>query len=805
MSAPWQDVRYALRRLRQSPGFLAIAVAILALGIGANTAIFSFVDGILLRPLPYRGTGLMISIFSRPLKFHDGFWTTSMAEYSTISRARDVFSQTAFVEYAFQTLTGLARPETVVAGKVPSSFFATTGAHALFGRVFSPSEEKAGKNHVAVLSYVLWQRQFGGQTAMLGKTLQLDGRIYSIVGVLAPFFQLSGAALWVPLDPTVEGADASNPHRVRIFARLQPGIRLQQAQAALDVIARQNAALASKTGDGPWGLVAVPYFETLVQSARTGLLVLFGAVGLVLLIVCANLSNLLLARGLERSKELAIRSALGATRARVLRILLTESLLVSFVGGLFGLLVAWWGVDALLAIAPPNTPRLAEVSVNAAVFAFALAAASCAGILAGLAPAWRLSRQDVTAGLKEGAAGGGAWRELHFRNLLVGIEVALCVMLLAGSLLAVRSFLRLLDTNLGFRTDHLLSLQVSVPHFRYPKAEQHRAVVSKILERIQALPGVEAASAMDDPILRGATLSWTFAVESGSGVPLAAGRRLNVRYVTSDYFRTLGLPFLSGHGFDEGQVSAGAPVAVVNQAFGKWDSLGENPVGAYLLDERSFSKREPLEIIGVVGDARERNVRDAAVPTVYLPYFRDKPELYVSFLVRSAGSPGAMEKSVQQTIWSIDPYIPIREMLTLNQAVAQDLHQPRFQTMLFSAFGVLGLVLALVGIYGVIAFSLSRRTQELGLRMALGARPAQIVGLLLRQGMLPVMAGIVVGIGGALGLTRLMRSLLYEVSPTDPATLAAAIGLMVLVSLLACIIPARRAARIDPVAALRSE
>lgn len=804
MSALFQDVRYALRRLRQSPGFLTIAVAILALGIGANTAIFSFVEGILLRPLPYRGSGLMISIFSRPLKFHDGFWTTPIAEYSTISRGHGIFSQTAFVEYAFQTLTGLARPETVTPGKVPSSFFATTGAHALFGRVFSPSEEKAGKN-VAVLGYALWQRQFGGRTAILGKTLQLDGRAYTMIGVLPPFFELSGADLWVPLDPMAEAADASKPHWVRIFARLQPGVSLQQAQAALDVIAKQNAALAPETGDGPWGLVAVPYFETLVHSARTGLLVLFGAVGLVLLIACANLSNLLLARGLGRSKELAIRSALGATRARVLRILLTESLLVALAGGLFGLLAAWWGVDALRAIAPPDTPRLAEVSLNAASFAFALAVATCTGILAGLAPAWRLSRQDVTAGLKEGTAGGGARRELQSRNLLVGIEVALCVTLLAGSLLAVRSFLLLLDTDLGYRTSHLLSLQVSVPRYRYPKAQQNRTVTREILERIQVLPGVEAASAMDDPILRGAILSWPYTVETGSGTPPETGRRLNVRFVTSDYFRTLGLPFFSGHGFDEGQVSAGAPVAVVNQAFSKRDFLGKNPVGAYLLDERSSGKREPLEIIGVVGDVRERNVRDAPVPTVYLPYFRDEPALYVSFLVRSAGSPASMEKAVRESIWSIDRDIPIREMVTLEQAVARDVHEPRFQTLLFSAFGALGLILALVGIYGVIAFSVGRRTQELGVRMALGARPGQILRLLVRQGMLPVSAGIVFGIGGALALTRLMRSLLYEVSPSDPATLAAAVGLMLLVSLLACIIPARRAARIDPVAALRSE
>ncbi|MDE3137128.1 MAG: ABC transporter permease [Acidobacteriota bacterium] len=805
MSTLWQDIRHGLRRLRQSPGFVGVAVATLALGIGANTAIFSVVDGVLLRSLPYRDFSRLVAIWSRPVGLTSGYWDASLAEFLVIRNAKDVFSQVAFTDDRFQTLTGLSRPEVADVGYVPGSFFAAASVPPLLGRTFFAKEEP-GRDHVTVLSYALWKRQFGGDRAILGRALQLDDSVYTIIGVMPPFFQLSGADLWVPLDPATARMANPEAHYVRIFAWLRPGVSLGQAQGTLDSIATRMAIAYPKTRRG-WGLVAVPYLEMEVGDVRLGLLLLFGAVGLVLLIACANLGNLLLARGLGRGRELAIRSALGATRGRIARNLLTESMLVALAGGVAGLVLGWLGVGVLRAIAPPDTPRLDEVGLNAVVYLFTLGAAIFAGILSGLAPALRASRQDVTAGLKEGGAGGpgSPATGLRVRNLLVGVQVALCVVLLAGSLLALRSFERLLDVNLGFRADRVLSLGVSVPEFKYPKSGQQQMVDERILDNLRALPGVESASAMDDPILEDAGSSGKFSVESESGDSLAANARAQVRNITSDYFQTLGVPLLAGRQFTENEVHASTPVAVVSESFGRRYFLGRNPVGGHLIEENARGGRRTINIVGIVANVRDRNVGSSAEPTVYLPLFGTGRTLMTFFLVQAAVPPSALAKSVEEQIWRIDKDLPIRDVTTLNQAISKDIHEQRFETLLFSAFAVLGLTLALVGIYGVTAYSVGRRTQEIGVRVALGARPASVVRLVVLGAMPPVLIGIGVGVAGALALTRLMRSLLYEISPSDPATFARTVALMLLVALLACVLPARRATRVDPATALRHE
>jgi predicted permease len=807
LSALWQDIRYALRRLRQSPGFVAIAVATLALGIGANAAIFSVVDGVLLRPLPYRSSSRMVAIWSRPLGFTSGYWEVPVPGFSLIRDAKDIFSQVAFTDDGFQTLTGLARPEIADVGYVPSSFFGAAGVPPLFGRVFSAEEEKPGHDHVAVLSYALWKRQFGGNRTILGRTLQLGDRVYTVIGVMPSSFRLSGADLWAPLDPATAFAGNPATHYVRIFAWLRPGVGVGEAQAALNTIAARLAT-ANPREDKGWGLIAVPYLDMEVGNVRLGLLLLFGAVGFVLLIACANLGNLFLARALGRSKELAIRSALGATQGRIARNLLTESVLLALAGGALGLVVGRWGLDLLRAIAPSDTPRLNGVSVNAAVFFFTLGAAIFAGFLSGFVPVLLASRQDANAALKNGApqgSWGSAMRGLRLSNLLVGIEVALCVVLLAGSLLALRSFEHLLDVDFGFHTDHILSLGVSVPRFKYPHLEQQEGVVERILENLRALPGVSSASAMVNPILEGAGLSGRFSVESESGPLLGASQRVQVRYVGSGYFRTLGIPLLVGRAITVSEVDTSSPVAVVSRSFARLYFPGQDPVGRHLVEGNAHAGHQSLRIVGVVADVRDRDVADAPVPTVYLPLFRTSRPLYTWFLVRSSGQPVVLAKSVEERIWSIDKDLPIRDVLTLDEAISRDLREPHFETLLFSAFAVLGLILALVGIYGVVAYSVSGRTKELGVRVALGARPESIVRLVISGAMTPVLIGIAAGVAGALALTRLMRSLLYEISPSDPVTLAAAIGLILLIALLACIVPACRAARVDPVRALRSE
>ena len=695
-------------------------------------------------------------------------------------------------------------PEVVDVGLVPSSFFRSAETPPLFGRIFSPGEEKPGRDLVAVLSYSLWQRQFGGNRAILGRTLQLDKTVYTVIGVMPPSF--TSADLWVPMDPaTALSANATTTY-VAISARLRRGVSLRRAQAALDTISTRLAAAYPETEKG-WRMIAVPYVEAEVGSARTGLLLLFGAAGLVLLIACANLGNLLLARGLSRARELAIRSALGATRGRIVRSMLMESLLVAFAGGTLGLLVGWWGTGILRAIAPPDTPRLDKVALNPTVFLFTLCAAILAGALSGLAPALRASRQDPNAGLKVGGqgSGDGAQHGRRLRNLLVGAEVALCVVLLSGSLLVLRSFDRLLQVNFGFPTSHVLTFGVSVPSFKYPNTQQQRAMVDRILRGLRSLPGVQAVGAQVNPVLEGAGLSGKFSVENSSGGAIAANQSTQVRYVSFDYFRTLGAPILAGRPFTESEARTGAPVALVNQSFARDYFPPQKPVGGHLVDDSLRAAHAAVSIVGVVADVRDRDVAMAPAPTVYLPLFSEASTLWTWFLVRTAIPPASLVRPVEAQIWEIGKDLPIRDVLTLNQAISEDLHEPRFQAALFSTFATLGLILALVGIYGVIAYSVGRRIREMGVRMALGARPADVFRLVVWEAALPVAAGIMAGIAGSLVLTRYLRSLLYEVSPADPATFAAAVGLMLLVALIACLLPAWRASRADPAAVLRSE
>ncbi len=799
------DIRYALRRLLKSPGFVVAAVLTLALGIGANTAIFGAVYGILLRPLLRPGAARDVAIWSQRLDSPVGYSSTPLAAFSAVEQARAIFSGVSFLENRFSTLTGPTTPELVQVGEVPSSYFRLAETPPLLGRIFSRGEEKPGRNLVAVLSYSLWQRQFGGDRSILGGTLTLDSRAYTIIGVM-PQSSTSGADLWVPMDPANALSASATTTFVFISARLRRGVSLRKAQAALDAISARLAAAYPKAEKG-WRIIAVRDVEMEVGYARTGLLLLFGAVGLVLLIACANLSNLLLARGIARTKEFAICSALGATRGRVVRSLLTESLLVSLAGGVLGLLVGWWGISVLRAIAPPDTPRLDRVALNPTVFLFALCAAIFAGLLSGLAPALRASRQDPNVGLKEGGqgSGDGARQGRRLRNLLVGGEVALCVVLLAGSLLVLRSFNRLLHVNFGFPTSHVLTFGVSVPAFKYPKGSQRQAIIERIRNGVRSLPGVESVSAQVWPVLEGGGLSGKFSVESSSGTTIATNQWAQVRSVSSDYFRTLGATILAGRRFTESEARTAALVALVNQSFAREYFPHQNPVGGHLIELDARVGSPIVKIIGVVADLRDRDVATAPTPTVYLPLSREDATLWMWFLMRTAVPPAALTKSVEERIWSIDKDLPIRDVLTLNQAISEDLREPSFQAALFSTFAFLGLALALVGIYSVMAYSVGRRIRELGVRMALGARPADVFRLVVWEALTPVAIGVAAGTAVALALTRYLRSLLYEVSPADPATFAAAIGLMLLVALIACLLPAWRASRADPATILRCE
>ncbi|MDE3135136.1 MAG: ABC transporter permease [Acidobacteriota bacterium] len=805
----WRDACYAARMMRKSPGFATVAILTLALGIGANTAIFSAVDGILLRPLPYRDSARLVSIWSlrTQLRFEGGYEDEiSSAEYVQIQAAKKIFDDVTFAHPArIAILIGAASPRTLGIDEVPANFFTTNGVAPALGRFFTPEDERPGHDHVAILSYRVWQEEFGGSRSAVGKTVAFDQQLYTIVGVMPANFRLTGedCDVWVPLYPRATLATNPTDHRFEVWARLRRGVALRQAQTTLNIIAQRvgNEFPGQEKGRG---LVVRPYLASHVAPVRTSLFLLLGAVGFVLLIACANLSNLLLARGLGRSKELAVRSALGATRWRIARSLLIESLLVALCGGAAGLLCGWWGVRVLRTLAPPDTPRLDDVSLNATVFLYALGAAAFAGILSGLPAALRGLPLDVSVALKESPRNGTeTGRQTQWKNVMVGAQVALCVVLLSGSLLAVRSFEKLLDVKLGFRSDHVLAMAIHLPRFNYRTEAQQRAAFRQILDRARAAPGVESAGAEINPILESVGLSAKFRAASGTGP--RGYSFFQARYITDDYFHALGIPILRGRSLTAAEVDDRANVAVVNETLAQRLFGKQDPVGSSLIEGLYQSGERKLEIVGVAGDVRDRDVSFRPRATVYLPYYLMAHITLMHLFVRTKTEPETLAATVEHQIRKVDPDIPIADVRTMRQTIAENLHTSRVQTFLFSGFAVLALALVLVGIYGVVAYSANRRTCEMGIRLALGARPGAIARLVIGEAMLPVLLGIAVGFGGSLALTRLMRSLLYEVSPGDPLTLGATLIAMLLAGLAASYFPARRAMRVDPVAALRNE
>ncbi len=819
MSTVLQDIRYAVRTLLKSPGFTAIAVLTLALGIGANTAIFSVVYTSLLRPLPFPHSNQLVDVWAHSAVFDFSNLGLSLADIADIRAQNRVFQGIAPYNYSTATLTGHGVPQQLDSAKVSVEFFPLLGMTPLYGRVFTDAEMQPGQDREVILSYELWQKQFGGDPRAVGKSIMLDGNPYTVVGVMPPQQHLefaSNVSLWMPLAPTPKELAARDFHGTPVLARLLPGRTIVQAQAELDAIGARLAK-SYPDADKNWSFRVRSLQSDIVGDSTTPLLILLGAVGFVLLIACANVGNLFLSRGWTRRRELAIRSALGATRRRLIRQLLVESLLIALVGGACGLILAVWAVSALRNLLPPDTPRVEDLAISQAVLWFTLGASILAGILFGLAPAVLSSRQELSSVIKEGGvgaqSGASGARHKFLRQLLVIGEVALALTLVIGATLALRSFAHLRDVDLGFDTENVLAMRLDFSGAKFKTPQAMFSYVRTLTEELRVDSGVEAVCATTNGgPLSGSHGEAQFAIEGAAENPKA---KLSADWSSASpgYFATLGLPLLRGRTFTEMDQLKSERVVIVNELFvqkffGARSSIGKR---IWLGDEDAKHNRIWSEIVGVVGNARDGNPRVAPRPEIYASLYQTDFSAFlnssfeVDLLLRTRTNPAAMIAAAQETIWAFDKNQPISNIETMQQRVSISNAEPRYQTFLLGLFGGLGLLLALVGIYGVISYSVTQRTHEIGIRMALGAEPAGVMRLVLAHGLKLALIGVAIGIAASLGLTRLMSSLLFGVSATDPLTFAGVTILLVIVSLAACYIPARRAMKVDPMVALRYE
>ncbi|MGO9272283.1 MAG: ADOP family duplicated permease [Terriglobia bacterium] len=804
MADLWQDLRYGLRMLARNPGFTAVAIITLALGIGANTAIFSVVDAALLRPLPYRDPGRLVWATER-FPFNRSAAAVISPDFVGWQDQNGAFVEVgAFGGGAGANLTQAGEPARVSVTNVTASFFHVLGVQPVAGRTFLAGESKQDQSHVALLSETLWRNRFGGDSAILGKTIHLDGTPYTVVGVMPAGIRYPSADVWTPL---ALDADTFSPHSPRwtilnVIGRLKPGVTPSQAQSDLQLITQrmdreyppQAAPFRANVR-----VEVVPLHGLLVKDVRALLLVLLGAVGFVLLIACANVANLLLSRGVVRSRELAVRAALGARRSRLLRQLLSESLLLAGGGGLLGFFIGIWGTRLLKQLIPSTLPS--DVTLDWRILGSAAGLGALATVLSGLAPAWIGSRTDVHEALKGAGRVGTRQGTARLRSLLVVSEIALSLALLIGAGLLTRSFLRLTEVSLGFEPQRLLLATVQRPLTVAFNARQHASFFHDVLDRVRALPGVtDAAATTHYPM--GTTNEMTMRLNVQGAAEVRPPQLILVSAISPGYFRTLGVRLLKGRSFDEHD-SADAPAVVVlseslaRDAFGERDPLGQHI--SFVTPDAPWQ-----EVVGVVSDTRNTALDQQPSPEIFVPY-PQRPSFSMSFVIRSNGDPQDLAGAVRHAVLAADRDQPVFDLETMDQFLSRSIAPQRFRMLLLGLFALLALVLAAIGMYGVIAYSVTQRTNEIGVRMALGARPRDVMRLVVGQGIVLTVAGTMVGVGGALALTRFLSSLLYGVQPTDAVTFVVVSLVFGAAALLATYIPARRATKVDPMVALRYE
>ena len=802
-----QDLRYAIRRLAKSPGFTAVAVLTLALGTGANSAIFSVVNGVLLKPLPFDQSERLVGIFH----VWEGRRTTmSGPNFLDLKKQSQTLEDAAAFSRERLILTGQGEPVRLDSAAVTGSFFDVLRARPLWGRSFREEDSQPGSPRIAVLSYGLWQQRFGARPDVIGRKITLDGVSTEVVGVMpATFSYPAGRALWTPIEYATDFTTGQRgAWYLTAIGRAKSGLPMEQVGAEVQTIGKQLAGKFPEANEG-LGFSALPLLESMVGDIRRAVLVLLGAVGFVLLIACVNVANLLLARAAARESEMAVRTALGAGRGRLVRQLLTESVMLGLVGAAFGLIFAVWGVEILIGMQPQGIPRLEDVSVDRTVVLFAVGLALLTAVVFGLVPAIQSTRTAVGGALKEAGRGALTSRSgSRVRSALVVTEMALAVMLLAGAGLLIRSFTRLAAVDPGFRVEPALTFELSLPESRYEHEPQQVMFFDQLLPRLKSIPGVRSVGAVLSLPLSGTSIVLNFEVAGRRPVPPAQQPAMQVRVATPEYFSTIGIPLRRGRLFTDHDRAGSPSVVLITEAAARQYFPNEEPLGKKITlgwGRGPGTLRAGGEVVGIIGDVKDEGLNEADPPQIYLPYSQ-WPIHGMSVVLKTSVPPALVADAVRREVYSVDSSLPVANIRTLDQLVARSISQPRFYMTLLAVFAAVALILAAVGIFGVLSYAVVQRTREIGIRMALGARERSVVGLVVRHALILAIAGIAVGSVAAWILsTSMISGLLFSTDPRDGMTYAAVAFTLTGVALLAAYVPARRATRVDPIVALRAE
>jgi putative ABC transport system permease protein len=805
METLWQDVRYGARMLFKKPGFAAPAILALALGIGANSAIFSVINGVLLRPLPYEEAERLVLVQANNPQQKISQAPTSLPDFLDWREQASVFEQLAVFSRWNTVLTGGDEPERLSTGFVSSNFFSTAGVKPILGRAFSDEENRTEAEPAVVVSQGLWKRRFGADANLIGQTITLNGKSSMVIGIMPDLFNdlVGSVDVWLPIALNTNDW-VRESRELQVLGRLKHGVTLKQADTEMSAIAARLEEAYPKSNDG-WGAGVISLHSSIVGDVRAALWIILGAVCFVLLIACANVANLLLARAVTRQKEVAIRTALGASRLRIIRQFLTESLLLSTIGGAFGLLLAVWGIKLLVAIGPDSIPRMSEINLDGRVLMFVCGVSLLTGLIFGLVPALQASKLSLNESLKEGGRGSSdGLRHNRIRSLLIVSELALALVLLVGAGLLIKSFIRLQSVNPGFNPEKVLTVQLALPQSRYRSPQSRVAFFDQLMSRLESLPGAQSAGlTLNLPLNGGGISSWHGVVHDGRPITLEETTQTENRIISPSYFRALGIPLLKGREFTaQDNRKDASPVVIVSDTLAGQMWPDEDPVGKRI--QFGYDESFAREVIGVVGDIKRQGFESTGDMATYIPYAQ-QPWTNMVIVARSASDPMSLAGAIKSAVQEVDKDQPVHNIKTLDTIIANSTSQRRFNLLLLGVFAAVALILAAVGIYGVISYSVTQRTHEIGIRMAVGAGQRDILRLVVGKAMTLAVAGVAIGLVASFALTRLMESLLFGVSATDLATFAVTSLLLTGVALGASFVPARRATKVDPTIALRYE